>query len=142
MEPNKCFERRGGNSSARSEPTSKPIPGSLGHDGTHHEGLAPGVNVDVKRLAANSGVGLSPFCTFGCKTGFALYQIDKHTWEWQLIENRESAESTTLLGQNGLRPASYVSVIQPCCQAELGFVSRNARQLSASPLARLQVPHR
>ena len=71
-----------------------------------------------------------------------------------MIENRDPAETTTHLMQNGVRPALYISVIQPYCQAEYGGISAESRAasdrldrpfsapLSPSLLASMQVPHR
>ena len=127
---------------------------SFGCGGVQNEGLTPGVKVDVKRFPENSAVGVPIAARLGCKTGFALYQIDAQTWQWQIIENRDPAETTTQLVQNGVRPALYVSVTQPYCQAEYGGISQESRAasdrldkafpapLSASLLAAMQVPHR
>ena len=127
---------------------------NFGYDGVQNEGLTPGVKVDIKRFPRNSAVGVPGTAKFGCKTGFALYQIDAQTWQWQLIENRDPAETTTLLVQNGVPPTLYVSVIQPYCQAEYGGISQECRTasdrldrafpapLSASLNAAMQVPRR
>ena len=127
---------------------------NFGYDGVQNEGLTPGVKVDIKRFPENSAVGVPGTASLGCKTGFALYQIDARTWQWQLIENREPANTTTYLVQNEVRPALYVSVIQPYCQAEYGGITQESRAasdrldkafpapLSPSLLASMQVPHR
>ena len=127
---------------------------NFGYDGVQNEGLTPGVKVDIKRFPQNSAVGVPTAARFGCKTGFALYQIDEHTWRWQLIENRDPAETTTHLMQNGVCPALYISVIQPYCQAEYGGISAESRAasdrldrpftapLSPSLMASMQVPRR
>ena len=103
---------------------------NFGYDGVQNEGLTPGVKVDIKRFPENSAVGVPTAARLGCKTGFALYQIDAQTWKWQLIENREPAETTTHLMPNGVRPALYISVIQPYCQAEHGGITQESRAAS------------
>ena len=125
---------------------------NFGYDGVQNEGLAPGVKVDIKRFPENSAVGVPTPARLGCKTGFALYQIDAQTWRWQLIENRDPAETTTHLMPNGVRPALYISVIQPYCQAEYGGITAESRAasdrldrpfpapLSPSLMASMQVP--
>ena len=127
---------------------------NFGYDGVQNEGLTPGVKVDIKRFPENSAVGVPTAARLGCKTGFALYQIDAQTWRWQLIENRDPAETTTHLMPNGVRPALYISVIQPYCQAEYGGITAESRAasdrldrpfsapLSPSLLASMQVPRR
>ena len=127
---------------------------NFGYDGVQNEGLTTGVKVDIKRFPQNSAVGVPTAARFGCKTGFALYQIDEQTWRWQLIENRDPAETTTHLMQNGVCPALYISVIQPYCQAEYGGITAESRAasdrldrpfsapLSPSLLASMQVPRR
>ena len=122
---------------------------NFGYDGVQNEGLTPGVKVDIKRFPENSAVGVPTAARLGCKTGFALYQIDEQTWRWQLIENRDPAETTTYLIQNEVRPALYVSVIQPYCQAEYGGITQESRAASdrldrgfPAPLSPMQVPRR
>ena len=80
---------------------------NFGYDGVQNEGLTPGVKVDIKRFPENSAVGVPGTASLGCKTGFALYQIDERTWQWQLIENRDPANTTTYLVQNEVRPALF-----------------------------------
>ena len=141
--------------SARSDLTPSGTPGNFGYDGVQNEGLTPGVKVDIKRFPENSAVGVRVAARLGCKTGFALYQIDERTWQWQLIENRDPAETTTYLIQNEVRPALYVSVIQPYCQAEYGGITQESGaasdrldrpfpcpSLSPSLTASMQVPRR
>ena len=127
---------------------------NFGYDGVQNEGLTPGVKVDIKRFPENSAVGVPTAARLGCKTGFALYQIDAQTWRWQLIENRDPAETTTYLIRNEVRPALYVSVIQPYCQAEYGGITQESRAagdrldrgfpapLSPALMASMQVPRR
>ena len=49
---------------------------NFGYDGVQNEGLTPGVKVDIKRFPENSAVGVPTAARLGCKTGFALYQIE------------------------------------------------------------------
>ena len=104
---------------------------NFGYDEVQNEGLTPGVKVDIKRFPENSAVGVPVAARLGCKTGFALYQIDERTWQWQLIENRDPAETTTQLVQNNVRPALYVSVIQPYTarQNTVGSLTRAEQQV-------------
>ena len=99
---------------------------NFGYDGVQNEGLTPGVKVDIKRFPENSAVGVPTAARFGCKTNFALHQIDAQTWKWQLMP----AETTTHLMPNGVRPALYISVIQPHCQAEYGGITQESRAAS------------
>ena len=116
--------------SARSELTPNATPVTLAMMAYRMKALRQALRSTSRGSPKNSAVGVPGTAKFGCKTGFALYQIDAQTWQWQLIENRDPAETTTQLVQNGVCPALYVSVIQPYCQAEYAGITQECRAAS------------